>query len=293
MKKTCFSLFIILLFSIINSPLSHSQIFYKISGNGMEKPSYLLGTHHLAPLAVLDSISSFNDAFENVEQVVGEIDMTMDQLSMAAIMQPYTMAPSDSTLTKLIDPTTFQRINDLFTQEIGLPLSMFDQTRPMIPMTIFTVGIMSKLMPGYNPQEQIDSYLQTEGKERGLNISPLESLEEQARLLYTELSLTRQAEELVKMIDDPGKTIESAKSLTDAYLRGDIDALYKISLEDNSEPIFFEKLTKKRNEAWLEKIPGLINEKPSLIAVGALHLCGDDGLINGLRKAGYVVEPQK
>ena len=36
---------------------SNAQLLWKISGNGQEKPSYILGTHHLAPLSIKDSIA--------------------------------------------------------------------------------------------------------------------------------------------------------------------------------------------------------------------------------------------
>lgn len=36
---------------------ANAQLLWKISGNGQEKPSYILGTHHLAPLSIKDSIA--------------------------------------------------------------------------------------------------------------------------------------------------------------------------------------------------------------------------------------------
>ena len=35
---------------------SHAQILYRISGNGLETPSYIVGTYHLAPASFADSI---------------------------------------------------------------------------------------------------------------------------------------------------------------------------------------------------------------------------------------------
>ena len=36
---------------------ANAQLLWKISGNGQEKASYILGTHHLAPLSIKDSIA--------------------------------------------------------------------------------------------------------------------------------------------------------------------------------------------------------------------------------------------
>ena len=52
-------------------------------------------------------------------------------------------------------------------------------------------------------------------------------------------------------------------------------------------------LNKDRNVKWLEKLPAMMSEKSSFIAVGCLHLIGEGGLIEGLRKLGYKVEAVK
>ena len=51
-----------------------------------------------------------------------------------------------------------------------------------------------------------------------------------------------------------------------------------------------EALNKDRNEKWLVQLPAIMAENASFIAVGAMHLPGDDGLIKGLRYQGYRVE---
>lgn len=45
-----------------------------------------------------------------------------------------------------------------------------------------------------------------------------------------------------------------------------------------------------RNQTWAKKLPTLIETAPSFIAVGALHLPGEEGLINLLRAQGYQIE---
>lgn len=55
---------------------SNAQLLWKISGNGQEKPSYILGTHHLAPLSIKDSIAGLPQAVEGTTQVYGEVVMS-------------------------------------------------------------------------------------------------------------------------------------------------------------------------------------------------------------------------
>ena len=46
-----------------------AQRLWKISGNGLEKPSYIFGTHHLAPASIADSTAGFSEALDAVERV--------------------------------------------------------------------------------------------------------------------------------------------------------------------------------------------------------------------------------
>ena len=291
MNKLIFSFLIAVIQLFVFTPTLSGQIFYKISGNGLEKPSYLLGSHHLAPLSVLDSISSIQDALENVGQIVGEIDMTGDPIKNASVMQSYMMAPADSTLSAVLSKEDYDKVASKFMETVGIPLQSFDVLRPMVPITVYTIGIMSTTMPDFNPSEQIDTYFQNEGKQRGLKITPLEDIAEQAEILYCSLTIAEQAKELVDNIENTDDLIESSIELNENYLKGDLDGLYLSCLKENSHPEYFEKLTKERNLKWMQKLPSIMNEMPAFIVVGAAHLCGENGLINELKKEGFTVEP--
>ena len=54
---------------------------------------------------------------------------------------------------------------------------------------------------------------------------------------------------------------------------------------------FGELIVDIRNEEWMANILSMIKIDSSLIAIGAMHLIGENGLICKLRKLGYVVEP--
>ena len=43
----------------------------------------------------------------------------------------------------------------------------------------------------------------------------------------------------------------------------------------------------------MEKMPAIMADKPTFFAVGALHLVGENGLLQLLKNAGYTVEGLK
>lgn len=272
-----------------------AQILYKVEGNGLTAPSYIFGTHHLAPLSVIEKTGA-DKCFKEASQVVGEIDMTQDQMKLGMAMQPHMIAPSDSTLSKVISPEDFTIISEEFKKWAPMPgmeLSMLDGMKPMVASTMVAVGMAAQAMPGYNPQEQLDTYFQIQGKNEGKTITPLETVEYQASVLYDTTPIAFQAEALVEMLKDPSKAIQSSKDLTAAYDAEDLSKMLQLSEEDDEHPEFMVALLDKRNAEWLEKLPEIMKAAPSFIAVGALHLAGDKGIVEGLKKLGYNVTPVK
>lgn len=274
---------------------ANAQILFKVEGNGLKSPSYIFGTHHLAPLSVIDKVGA-GEAFTNSEQVIGEIDMTQDQMALGMAMQPHMMAPADSTLSKVISPEDFAIINENFKKWApapGMDLSMLDMMKPMVATSMVAMGMAAEAMPGFNPQEQLDTYFQFQGKNTGKTIAPLETADYQASVLFDSTPIAFQAEALVEMLKDPSKAMESTKALTAAYEAEDLDKMLSLSEADDEHPEFMIALLDRRNADWLTKLPDMISKAPSFIAVGALHLAGDKGIVEGLRKLGYTVTPVK
>ena len=55
---------------------ANAQLLWKVSGNGLSSPSYIMGTHHLAPLSVKDGIAGLQKAMDETQHfpvyLVGE-----------------------------------------------------------------------------------------------------------------------------------------------------------------------------------------------------------------------------
>ena len=55
--------------------------------------------------------------------------------------------------------------------------------------------------------------------------------------------------------------------------------------------LMYQQLLVERNQQWLVRLVEILPQQPTLVAVGAAHLFGEQGLILRLRQVGYRVEP--
>lgn len=273
-----------------------AQVFYKIEGNNLKSPSYLFGSHHMAPSDFPDRFQSMPEAFKNTEAVVGEIDMTGNPMQLQMEMAQYMMAPEDSTLTKLVSPEEFAILSDQFRPLApmqGLELSMLEGMRPMVPTAMATISLVQKSLPNFDPNNQLDATFQKKYKEAGKKIIPLETASQQAELLYCSTPILKQLDVLRETLSNPEEGEKMAKNLNEGYLSQNLDVLLQLMEEESGDKAFMDALLDKRNHNWMTQLPVIMSDQPVLIVVGAAHLAGKQGLINLLREAGYLVTPLK
>ena len=80
-----------------------AQLLWRVDGNGLERPSYLFGTHHVAPVNVLDSIQGLADAVASVDAAYGELDMLHGASERTRQLMPMmAVAPADSVLSRVL-----------------------------------------------------------------------------------------------------------------------------------------------------------------------------------------------
>lgn len=300
LKKIYFSLAaLVLLFSCMGAPKGDTgSLLWKVSGNGLAKPSYLFGTHHLIPITFLDSVSGIHDAFENTEQAVGELDMgNMSQMQMK-IMGESTM-PAGITFDSFLSATDVTLLDSILTRLMGVGLGQLGTLKPALLSNLISVTLYQQYYPSLSSGKSLDQYFQEEALKRNRPVIGLESTEDQIHVLLNSQTLDRQAELLICMVKHPELLKEQMDKLQVAYHAQDIKALlelYEEEMPDDPCPSTEEEknlLNRDRNRKWLEKLPAIMADKPSFIAVGCLHLPGKDGLIEGLRKLGYRVEAVK
>lgn len=282
----------------------NAQLLYKISGNGLEKPSYIVGTYHLAPGNFADSIPGLKDAFASCKQIYGELDMqdalsneNRDKLEKAQIL------PEGTTLSSLLTKEQMDRVNALMRETIGADMTnpmlaaQFDKMTPMALSTTLTVFAFIKKSPNFNPMNLLDSHLQLLAQKQGMVIKGLETVDFQVEVLYGS-SLEKQVEELMCVVDNFDDVVEMAEFVTAAYFSQDLDQLLDVTNEEGegpcaSSPESNDNLIYNRNANWVKAMPDIMRQAPTFFAVGAAHLCGDRGVLRLLEQAGYKIEGVK
>ncbi|WP_321332798.1 TraB/GumN family protein [uncultured Bacteroides sp.] len=278
---------------------AHAQLLWKVSGHGLSKPSYILGTHHLASLSIIDSIKGLQSAFDATTQIIGELKISDVQSPTAMqLMQQEMMIQNDTTLQVLFTPEQYGIVNNFTKENLGFDLSQMPKVKPAFILNNAVVVLYMKHVGNFKPQEQLDTYFQTKGIEKGKKITALETLNFQFNLLYNGTSLRRQAELLLCELNNVDKLIDDTKKLTTAYMIQDLDGMYKLSEEKEGTscdplPGEMEAMITNRNKDWAAKLPALMTADPSFVVVGALHLPGKEGLLNLLKKQGYSIEAVK
>ena len=298
MKK----MFLTLLLTVMATAGMNAQLLYKISGKGLRKPSYIIGTYHLAPVSFVDSIPGLRSALAESEQVYGEIE-TADMTSPENIakMQQAMMLPEGKTLTEMLTPEQMQKLNATMRELLGVDMSnpmVAQQMNKMLPqalVTQLTVIMYLKKHSGFNPTQSFDDYFQQQAVAQGKPVGGFETMDFQLQALFGSISIERQIELLMCFLNNREWEESQVDNIVEAFFAQDLNRIEAAMDEkqDNSCDATDEEnelLIYGRNATWLKKMPEIMQQKSTFFAVGAAHLVGERGVLAGLRNAGYLVE---
>jgi len=254
---------------------------------GKTNTVYLLGSVHFLnksePLP-----KAIDEAYSEAEALLMELDMDdLDPLEVQQVTLELGVLPPDHSLESLLGSETYGRVAAK-SRELGLDPTLLNRFRPWLAaMTLVQLHLM-KL--GLDPESGIEQRLTARAAEDGKPIHGLETLRQQLGMLAS-LTEEQQREFLLYSVDDAERAAQEAEELIAAWRRGDTEALSKLLAEGFEEyPDLYRPLTVDRNRRWLPKIEELLQAKEDyLVVVGALHLVGEDSVIELLERKGYKV----
>lgn len=287
MKKT-FAYIAAGLFSI--STAAAQSVYWEVkSPEG--KLSHLLGTYHLLGSDYISAHPAMEADYQKASTVVVEVIIDSTQLPKVAQAG---MMPNGS-LKSMTDSLDYALLSSIFEPLLGFPLQFADQLLPIGLSLAYSMDLAQKNMPAslrFDGQP-IDMFLGKDAKRLGKEVLALESLEEQMKILYSSQTAEEQLTDLISLVKDTAEARMETRTLIEAYAKGDLQKMMLISEETEVSMGDMKVWLDNRNVKWIPQLLPLLNEGNAFIAVGALHLPGEKGLLELLKAEGYTLSPVK
>ena len=274
---------------LVNGQAFENALLWKIKGNGLKNSSYILGTYHIVNNEFLNNLKGCELALEKTSSVLGELEITPE---VASQMMPY-MLLENSSIDSLMNPLQYDSLSQFVQDKLGLPMVLLNKMKPMgIYLMLSAVEMKNTPFLTNFKGEPMDVYVQNEARKNKKEVFALETIQEQADLLFSHVALNEQVQLLMQYIRT-GKQESSLENdrMNNCYMNQDLNCLDSLMNASGFTAIESNLLLKDRNIRWIPRIEEIIQKQSCFIAVGALHLAGENGLIYLLRKQGYTLSP--
>jgi uncharacterized protein YbaP (TraB family) len=273
--------------------------FWKLEKPG-QAPDWLLGTMHLADPRVTDLPPEAKAAFAAADTVILESDEILDQkaASLKLFAKPELMMFSDNkSITDYLSPED-KAVLEKGLLARGIPLGSVVKMKPYIIASMVSLSTceLSRKAKG---AAFLDMKLAVEGKAAGKQIKGVETLQEQLEAMAG-LPMDFHVRSLVSAVRYPQYTADMMETTLQLYLRGQIGLVFpagayfapeKKSGDFKDMALFEEKLITERNYHMADRADPMLAKGNVFMAVGALHLIGDQGVVELLREKGYTATP--
>ncbi len=266
--------------------------------NADGEASWLFGTMHMTDPRVVTLTAGAQRAFDAADLVVIETTDVLDEAKMTAALMKrpeLMMFTDDGSLSALIPEADRDAVASALAER-GIPLSSVNKMKPWIIAAMVSLPAC-ELERKAEGTAVLDQKLASDAVAAGKEIAGLETAESQLEAMAS-LPMAFHVDGLVETLRLGDRIDDVMETLIQLYLAGDtgmfwpfFGAVLPESEEDpGSYAEFQETMVSSRNRGMVEHAMPMIAEGGAFIAIGALHLPGEDGVVALLRDAGLKVE---
>ena len=273
-------------------------MLWKIDGNGAAAPSYLLGTIHMTDERVAKLSEPVREVLQKVKTVALEIANVGDKQAMQAELgkRPDLMVLKGGSLWDYMKPE-MQEVIARQLEQVGIPQAVARRLQPWLPAMTLAVSLC-ETQRNQAGHVVLDQALEAYAKAQGAQVVGLESAIEQFAIMSS-MPLESQAIFLIDAARMRDRVNDLNETMIQAYLDRKVTWFIPLSkaiakeeqtdAQKTAEADFMSALIDKRNANMAERAEAMLKTGNALIAVGALHLPGDKGLVALFRKQGFTV----
>ncbi len=286
-KNRLFAVYLwFLLILLLAAPVQAKHILWQVNSDG--HTLYLLGSLHVLKKDTYPLPAVMEEIYNASNTVVFETDMDqMDTPAMQKKIITYGRLPAGQTLQQQLSPQTWDMLQQKLA-ELNISETNVVMMRPWLCALSLTVSDMER--QGFLVEFGLDKYFYSKAKKDQKKIIPLESVNYQLSLFYSQ-SRKEQEEFLRQTLTDLRLADTLSEEMESSWKNGEEEKLYQLIARSFADyPKQFDRLVLKRNKNWVPILERVIKkEKSSLVVVGAGHLVGPGSVVDKLRRKGYQV----
>jgi uncharacterized protein YbaP (TraB family) len=270
------------------SQSTYPSILWEISGNGLQKPSYLFGSMHISNKEVFHLSDSFYMAIKSCDVVALEVDPNEwqpDMFRLEEAQQVVRLYSYSATDAEYLSENDFRQKN--YTDQLIAALR--EEPFEMNGLLYRTTTPMAN----FQEDTYLDLYIYQTGRRLGKEGAGVENYlrSEKISIEATEAELKEKKER--KTFPEGENAFTIGMKMQEAYRHGDLSLMDSLDQLLSSSKAFTEKFLYDRNVIQAGSMDSIMRHKSLFVAVGAAHLPGSRGVIELLRKKGYTLRPVK
>jgi len=279
-----FALFLLGLATAIHGWAADRALYWSIHQDG-ERRGYLLGTIHSEDPRVLEFSPGFLETLSASR--VFAMELVPDLPTLSRLAERMTL-PEGQDLEDIVGAERFAAAAKAL-ESYGVPGARLARMQPW-------AAVMTLSVPPPETGLFMDFSLSLRASGSGVRVVSLETLDQQLAFLEG-MDMAQQLRLLDHAIDESPRVRELHDRMLEQYLANDLAALHRqaldqlAGLDDQVRTVFIGQGIDARNRRMVESVLPQLEEGGAFIAVGALHLPGENGLLALLREAGYSLEP--
>ena len=250
---------------------------------------YIGGTIHLLTADDYPLPDVYETAYQASSKVIFETNMeVMRRPSFKKNLEAEMLYKGGKTIDQALQPETYQKL-ETYLESRNIPIAAVRSLKPSALAVSLSVVELKHL--GFT-SIGVDQFYTNKAIEDEKPRGWLEEPEQQIALI-SDLNVqddNQMIEYALSEIEDMSETINS---LRESWRTGDMktmEALEQTELK-RDYPEIYNTLLVRRNERWMPQIEVMLdNKEVEFVMVGAMHLAGEDSLLNTLKNKGYQVE---
>jgi len=269
-------------------------LLWKVSDG--DNALYLLGSFHLLKPGDYPLSKDVDIALDDAESLLFELSPAeMESPALATSMMQAGLRTDGTTLDAQIGPELAAKLDAwAAAQPPGTPIDADVLQRFEPWFAGLTVSLLQMTSMGLDPDLGLDRHFMSLADKAGKPVGGLETGAQQVAL-FDGMDADEQVQLLADALEDASSGTDQLEGLHADWRAGRADALWHGLVADlrREYPQLYRRINVDRNQAWLPKLAARLEapgDADTLVVVGALHLLGEDGVVQGLRDRGYAVE---